>query len=117
MFSQRFMKQLQLSNAKISRLSRHFCSASKIQTSENQLKDDTLNTDEATTDFGFEKVTTSEKAKKVYNVFEAVATNYDVMNDAMSAGVHRVWKDYFVSKLLPIRPGTQILDVAGGTGN
>jgi len=111
------MKQLQLSNAKISRLSRHFCSASKIQTSENQLKDDTLNTDEATTDFGFEKVTTSEKAKKVYNVFEAVATNYDVMNDAMSAGVHRVWKDYFVSKLLPIRPGTQILDVAGGTGD
>jgi len=118
MFSQRLLKQLQLSNAKISRLSRHFCSpASNIQNPENQLKNDAPIAGEATADFGFEKVTTAEKAQKVYGVFEAVASNYDVMNDAMSAGVHRVWKDYFVRKLLPIRPGTQILDVAGGTGD
>jgi len=116
MFSQRLFKQLQLSNSKISRLSRHFCSASKIESSESQLNNDSLNKNEATADFGFEKVTTSEKAQKVYGVFEAVASSYDVMNDAMSAGVHRVWKDYFVRKLLPIRPGTKILDVAGGTG-
>jgi len=117
MFSQRLFKQLQLSNSKISRLSRHFCSASKIESSESQLNNDSLNKNEATADFGFEKVTTSEKAQKVYGVFEAVASSYDVMNDAMSAGVHRVWKDYFVRKLLPIRPGTKILDVAGGTGD
>lgn len=58
----------------------------------------------------------SEKAKKVREVFEAVASKYDLMNDAMSGGIHRVWKDHFVSKITPIRNGTQILDVAGGTG-
>ena len=49
-------------------------------------------------------------------VFENVAETYDVMNDAMSVGVHRLWKDYFISQLAP-PAGTKLLDVAGGTGN
>ena len=89
--------------------------------------------DEKTTHFGFENVTQNEKAEKgwlwndyfiyfiinffsVHNVFENVASSYDVMNDAMSGGIHRLWKDYFVSNLNP-RPGISLLDVAGGTGN
>ncbi|RUS80000.1 hypothetical protein EGW08_012234, partial [Elysia chlorotica] len=52
----------------------------------------------------------------VYEVFENVASSYDVMNDAMSAGIHRLWKDAFVQKFSP-SPGTKLLDVAGGTGN
>jgi ubiquinone/menaquinone biosynthesis C-methylase UbiE len=51
----------------------------------------------------------------VGQVFHNVADKYDLMNDLMSAGVHRVWKDHFVTKLAPT-PGTKILDVAGGTG-
>ena len=72
--------------------------------------------EEQTVDFGFQKVTSSEKAEKVHKVFEAVASSYDVMNDLMSAGVHRLWKDHFVRKISPIVPGSKILDVAGGTG-
>ena len=48
-------------------------------------------------------------------MFENVASSYDVMNDAMSAGVHRLWKDHFVRRLAPT-PGTKLVDVAGGTG-
>ena len=51
----------------------------------------------------------------VYSVFHNVAEKYDLMNDVMSAGVHRLWKDHFVARLGPM-PGTQIIDVAGGTG-
>jgi ubiquinone/menaquinone biosynthesis C-methylase UbiE len=51
----------------------------------------------------------------VYGVFENVSKKYDLMNDAMSAGVHRLWKDYFISKMAPMA-GTRLLDVAGGTG-
>lgn len=51
----------------------------------------------------------------VYRVFENVATKYDLMNDVMSGGIHRLWKDYFVWKMSPA-PGTHLLDVAGGTG-
>ena len=71
---------------------------------------------EETTHYGFETVSVSEKAKRVHHVFEAVASKYDQMNDFMSAGVHRLWKDYFVGQIKPIRPGAKILDVAGGTG-
>lgn len=67
-------------------------------------------------DFGFEKVSAKEKAEKVLKVFEAVASSYDVMNDLMSGGIHRVWKDHFVQQVFPIRPGTKFIDVAGGTG-
>ena len=52
----------------------------------------------------------------VYEVFHKVADKYDVMNDAMSVGIHRLWKDYFVDCMMPTS-GTQLLDVAGGTGN
>uniref|UniRef100_T1J2K4 2-methoxy-6-polyprenyl-1,4-benzoquinol methylase, mitochondrial n=1 Tax=Strigamia maritima TaxID=126957 RepID=T1J2K4_STRMM len=68
------------------------------------------------THFGFETVSEREKAEKVHAVFENVASNYDLMNDAMSLGIHRLWKDYFISCLAPSR-GTQLLDVAGGTGD
>ena len=51
----------------------------------------------------------------VNEVFGSVAEKYDLMNDAMSGGVHRLWKDYFIEKLAP-QPGTKLIDVAGGTG-
>lgn len=69
-----------------------------------------------TTDFGFTEVPTEEKVKKVAGVFSSVAKNYDVMNDVMSLGVHRLWKKTAV-ELAAIRPGQQILDLAGGTGD
>ena len=69
-----------------------------------------------TVDFGFQEVSASEKAQKVHEVFRNVASKYDLMNDVMSVGIHRVWKDYFVRKMSPLRPGTKIIDVAGGTG-
>ncbi|KAI2568311.1 coenzyme Q5, methyltransferase [Homo sapiens] len=69
----------------------------------------------AETHFGFETVSEEEKGGKVYQVFESVAKKYDVMNDMMSLGIHRVWKDLLLWKMHPL-PGTQLLDVAGGTG-
>ena len=71
---------------------------------------------EATTHFGFQDVPEGEKAGLVRGVFSSVASRYDVMNDLMSGGVHRVWKDALVDWLAP-RPGLRHLDVAGGTGD
>ncbi|XP_054783247.1 2-methoxy-6-polyprenyl-1,4-benzoquinol methylase, mitochondrial [Prosopis cineraria] len=68
------------------------------------------------TSFGFKEVNEEEKARMVGNVFTNVAASYDVMNDLMSAGLHRLWKDRLVSKLNPF-PGMKHLDVAGGTGD
>ncbi|XP_054467448.1 2-methoxy-6-polyprenyl-1,4-benzoquinol methylase, mitochondrial [Anoplopoma fimbria] len=68
------------------------------------------------THFGFETVPETEKAKRVYQVFENVAKKYDTMNDAMSLGVHRLWKDTLLHVMHP-QPGVQLLDVAGGTGD
>ncbi|XP_076006842.1 2-methoxy-6-polyprenyl-1,4-benzoquinol methylase, mitochondrial [Genypterus blacodes] len=68
------------------------------------------------THFGFETVPEEEKAKRVYKVFENVAQNYDVMNDAMSLGIHRLWKDMLMHVMHP-QPGARLLDVAGGTGD
>lgn len=51
----------------------------------------------------------------VHDVFHNVAQKYDLMNDVMSCGIHRLWKDYFISKMSPVQ-GTRLLDVAGGTG-
>ncbi|CAL4068277.1 unnamed protein product [Meganyctiphanes norvegica] len=68
------------------------------------------------THFGYENVSESKKADKVHGVFQNVAEKYDVMNDLMSGGIHRVWKDHFISTLCP-RPNTKLLDVAGGTGD
>mmetsp|Transcript_15667 Transcript_15667/g.43833 ORF Transcript_15667/g.43833 Transcript_15667/m.43833 type:complete len:304 (-) Transcript_15667:258-1169(-) len=67
-------------------------------------------------DFGFQSVPRREKAGRVAEVFNSVANSYDVMNDLMSAGLHRLWKDRLVQKLRPF-PGMQHLDVAGGTGD
>ncbi|MFN3516987.1 MAG: class I SAM-dependent methyltransferase [Novosphingobium sp.] len=66
--------------------------------------------------FGYEEVSPEEKTEKVGAVFSSVAKKYDVMNDAMSAGMHRLWKDQFVRRVKP-QPGEQILDMAGGTGD
>ena len=66
--------------------------------------------------FGYEEVSPEEKTEKVGAVFSSVARKYDVMNDAMSAGMHRLWKDKFVRRVKP-QPGEQILDMAGGTGD
>ncbi|GAA4760698.1 class I SAM-dependent methyltransferase [Novosphingobium ginsenosidimutans] len=66
--------------------------------------------------FGYEEVSPEEKTERVGAVFSSVAKKYDVMNDAMSVGMHRLWKDKFVRRVKP-RPGEQILDMAGGTGD
>jgi demethylmenaquinone methyltransferase/2-methoxy-6-polyprenyl-1,4-benzoquinol methylase len=67
-------------------------------------------------DFGFEKVVWDDKAQRVRSVFASVAGKYDVMNDLMSFGVHRLWK-HFTLSLTGLRPGQCALDVAGGTGD
>ena len=66
--------------------------------------------------FGYETVDPDEKTRRVGAVFSNVAAKYDVMNDAMSAGMHRLWKDQFVRRVKP-QPGEAILDMAGGTGD
>lgn len=68
------------------------------------------------TDFGFQKVDFQEKTQRVRGVFESVATNYDLMNDLMSLGIHRLWKQEMINQL-PLQPKMKILDVAGGTGD
>lgn len=71
---------------------------------------------QGTTHFGFQTVNESEKAGRVQGVFNSVASKYDIMNDVMSMGIHRVWKDAMMDWLAP-RPNTRLLDVAGGTGD
>ncbi|MEO0485477.1 MAG: bifunctional demethylmenaquinone methyltransferase/2-methoxy-6-polyprenyl-1,4-benzoquinol methylase UbiE [Pseudomonadota bacterium] len=73
-------------------------------------------TDETTTHFGNETVPEGEKAGRVQGVFTSVASKYDIMNDVMSAGIHRIWKDAMMDWLAP-RAGQRLLDVAGGTGD
>jgi demethylmenaquinone methyltransferase/2-methoxy-6-polyprenyl-1,4-benzoquinol methylase len=67
-------------------------------------------------DFGYEQVAWGDKAERVHSVFASVARKYDVMNDLMSFGVHRLWKQFTLS-LTGLRPGQRALDVAGGTGD
>ena len=69
-----------------------------------------------TVSFGYEDVSPEEKTSRVGAVFSSVAAKYDVMNDAMSVGMHRLWKDRFVRRVKP-QPGEAILDMAGGTGD
>ena len=71
---------------------------------------------EQTTHFGFETVPEAEKAIKVQSVFNSVAGKYDIMNDVMSMGIHRIWKEAMMDWLAP-SPGQKLLDVAGGTGD
>ena len=68
------------------------------------------------THFGFETINENEKAGRVQGVFNSVASKYDVMNDVMSLGVHRIWKDMMMDWLAP-QAGQKLLDVAGGTGD
>ncbi|KQI69925.1 demethylmenaquinone methyltransferase / 2-methoxy-6-polyprenyl-1,4-benzoquinol methylase [Loktanella sp. DSM 29012] len=69
-----------------------------------------------TTHFGFETVDEDQKAGRVRGVFSSVASKYDIMNDVMSGGIHRIWKDAMMDWLAP-RAGQRLLDVAGGTGD
>ncbi len=73
-------------------------------------------TDEPSTDFGYERVPQSQKARRVRGVFDSVADRYDLMNDLMSGGLHRLWKRFTLG-LTHLRPGQRALDVAGGTGD
>jgi demethylmenaquinone methyltransferase/2-methoxy-6-polyprenyl-1,4-benzoquinol methylase len=68
------------------------------------------------TDFGFEQVPVEDKAQRVRHVFDSVAGKYDLMNDLMSAGLHRLWKRFAVNATR-VRPGMRVLDLAGGTGD
>jgi len=68
------------------------------------------------TQFGFESVTPDEKTRRVRGVFDSVAPRYDMMNDLMSAGLHRMWKRFAV-EMSGVRPGARVLDLAGGTGD
>jgi demethylmenaquinone methyltransferase/2-methoxy-6-polyprenyl-1,4-benzoquinol methylase len=72
--------------------------------------------DQDTTHFGYETVPEGEKAGRVQGVFSSVASRYDIMNDVMSGGIHRLWKDAMMDWLAP-RAGQRLLDVAGGTGD
>jgi demethylmenaquinone methyltransferase / 2-methoxy-6-polyprenyl-1,4-benzoquinol methylase len=78
--------------------------------------DVTMSDERKTASFGFREVPAEDKARLVGKVFSSVASKYDVMNDAMSVGVHRIWKSIFVEWLAP-GPDTQLIDVAGGTGD
>src|SRR5262245_46098868 len=69
-----------------------------------------------TTDFGYQKVPEEEKSRRVAGVFDSVATRYDLMNDLMSAGLHRLWKRFAVAQSF-VTAGARVLDVAGGTGD
>lgn len=71
---------------------------------------------ENTTHFGFQNVNVEEKADKVADVFHSVAAKYDIMNDLMSFGVHRIWKRLTIESS-GVRPGHRVLDIAGGTGD
>lgn len=74
------------------------------------------NSDEDSVSFGFEEVAPKEKTRRVRAVFDRVAFRYDLMNDLMSGGLHRLWKDAAADRLNP-QPGETILDMAGGTGD
>lgn len=80
------------------------------------MSDTSFRPEEPTTHFGFRTVREADKQGMVRQVFDSVASKYDLMNDVMSMGVHRVWKDVFVQMADP-RPGQQFLDVGGGTGD
>lgn len=76
----------------------------------------TLQSEENNTDFGFRQVNHKEKPSMVKAVFDSVAQKYDIMNDLMSLGIHRIWKQIFIQELQP-RPNMTLLDLAGGTGD
>ena len=69
-----------------------------------------------TTHFGYKEVPTEDKEKLVKGVFDSVASNYDLMNDVMSFGIHRLWKQYAID-IANVKKGDAILDLASGTGD
>lgn len=73
-------------------------------------------TDDKTTHFGYKQVNTDDKEGLVANVFDSVAAKYDIMNDLMSGGIHRIWKRFTI-ELSGVRSGMKVLDIAGGTGD
>ena len=83
---------------------------------ETRLIEDTAKTIEKTTHFGYQTVSETQKTEKVKEVFDSVADNYDIMNDLMSMGIHRLWKRYAIS-LSSVRSGQKVLDLASGTGD
>ncbi|XP_063708318.1 2-methoxy-6-polyprenyl-1,4-benzoquinol methylase, mitochondrial [Culicoides brevitarsis] len=96
------------------RNSKHTPRVVRFISSSNYLRNNVQ--EEKETHFGFTNVSAHEKSEKVYKVFADVAANYDLMNDAMSFGIHRMWKDIFIQRLGPTM-GTHLLDMAGGTGD
>ena len=72
--------------------------------------------DDNKTHFGYQQVEDGAKAGLVANVFHSVADRYDIMNDLMSGGIHRVWKRFTI-EVSAVRPGHKVLDIAGGTSN
>lgn len=82
----------------------------------NQKQADKPQSDDEQTHFGYQKVPVEEKVNKVAEVFHSVASKYDVMNDLMSFGIHRLWKRFTIEKS-GVRQGQRVLDIAGGTGD
>ncbi|CCM03042.1 uncharacterized protein FIBRA_05160 [Fibroporia radiculosa] len=108
-----------LSSTLARRTCRSFCSARfHLRSSHNQTSSQQNAEGPKTTHFGFQTVPEESKESLVRNVFDSVASSYDLMNDAMSLGVHRLWKDEYVSLLNPGSKGPmKCIDVAGGTGD
>jgi demethylmenaquinone methyltransferase / 2-methoxy-6-polyprenyl-1,4-benzoquinol methylase len=75
-----------------------------------------MSDDHSQTHFGFQKIARQEKARKVGEVFSSVANKYDLMNDLMSLGIHRLWKRHAID-CCRLRPGNRVLDIAGGSGD
>ncbi|MBD1577275.1 MULTISPECIES: bifunctional demethylmenaquinone methyltransferase/2-methoxy-6-polyprenyl-1,4-benzoquinol methylase UbiE [Vibrio] len=83
---------------------------------DKQVQSDNLTTQDDTTHFGFTTVAKDKKVEKVAEVFHSVAAKYDIMNDLMSVGIHRLWKRFTID-CSGVRPGHKVLDLAGGTGD
>ncbi len=83
---------------------------------DKQLSNFIYMSEKSTTHFGFEEVPVTEKAQRVAGVFHSVASKYDLMNDLMSGGIHRLWKRFTI-EISAVRPGHKVLDIAGGTGD
>ncbi|CAO3649519.1 unnamed protein product [Cunninghamella blakesleeana] len=93
-----------------------YTSARRLEQVNSNNNNNNKNDTGKTTHFGFRDVAEEDKESLVHQVFANVAGKYDVMNDAMSFGIHRIWKDQFIRSMAP-GPGTKLLDVAGGTGD
>lgn len=107
---------LSCSRSPLARHGRRWAPARLLSSSSTASPSQEASTSSTTTHFGFQQVREQDKQPLVAGVFHKVAERYDVMNDFMSGGMHRVWKDAFVDTLHPVGP-LRVLDVAGGTGD